>query len=58
MKAGATDYKRIRSPPRKVTFQMHEPDGQKEETAKDGNPGTEPKIPVCGACLIFTDTAN
>ena len=55
MKAGAADY-RSRSPPRKVTFQTQEPEVPKEETAKDGNQNTEPK--VCGACLILTDVVN
>ena len=53
MKAGAEDYRRSRSPTRKVTFQTQEPEVPKEETAKDGNQNTEPK--VCGACLILTD---
>ena len=56
MKAGAADYMRSRSPPRKVTFQTQEPEVPKEETAKDGNQNTEPK--VCGACLILTDVVN
>ena len=56
MKAGAADYRRSRSPPRKVTFQTQEPDVPKEETAKDGNQNTEPK--VCGASLILTDVVN
>ena len=56
MKAGATDYRRSRSPPRKVTFQTQEPEVPKEETAKDGTQNTEPK--VCGACLILTDIVN
>ena len=56
MKAGAVDYRRSRSPPRKVTFQTQEPEVLKEETAKDGNQNTEPK--VCGACLILTDVVN
>ena len=56
MKAGAVDYRRSRSPPRKVTFQTQEPEVPKEETAKDGNQNTEPK--VCGACLILTDVVN
>ena len=55
MKAGALDY-RSRSPPRRVTFQTQEPEVPKEETAKDGNQNTEPK--VCGACLILTDAVN
>ena len=55
MKAGAVDY-RSRSPTRKVTFQTQEPEVPKEETAKDGNQNTEPK--VCGACLILTDAVN
>ena len=55
MKAGAADY-RSRSPPRKVTFQTQEPEVLKEETPKDGNQSTEPK--VCGACLILTDIVN
>ena len=55
MKAGAVDY-RSRSPPRRVTFQTQEPEVPKEETAKDGNQNTEPK--VCGACLILTDVVN
>ena len=37
MKAGAVDYRRSRSPTRKVTFQTQEPEVPKEETAKDGN---------------------
>ena len=53
MKAGAVDYRRSRSPPRKATFQTQEPEVPTEETAKDGNQNTEPK--VCGACLILTD---
>ena len=56
MKAGAVDYRRSRSPPRRVTFQTQEPEVPKEETAKDGNQNTEPK--VCGACLILTDVVN
>ena len=56
MKAGAVDYRRSRSPTRKVTFQTQEPEVPKEETAKDGNQNTEPKI--CGACLILTDAVN
>ena len=56
MKAGAVDYRRSRSPTRKVTFQTQEPEVPKEETAKDGNQNTEPK--VCGACLILTDVVN
>ena len=56
MKAGAVDYRRSRSPTRKVTFQTQEPEVPKEETAKDGNQITEPK--VCGACLILTDAVN
>ena len=56
MKAGAADYRRSRSPPRKVTFQTQEPEVPKEETAKDGDQNTEPK--VCGACLILTDVVN
>ena len=56
MKAGAADYRRSRSPPRKVTFQTQELEVPKEETAKDGNQSTEPK--VCGACLILTDVLN
>ena len=57
MKAGAADYRRSRSPPRKVTFQTQEPEVQKEEeTAKDRIQNTEPK--VCGACLILTDVVN
>ena len=56
MKAGAVDYRRSRSPPRRVTFQTQEPEVPKEETAKDGNQNTEPK--VCCACLIFTDVVN
>ena len=56
MKAGAVDYRRSRSPTRKVTFQTQEPEVTKEETAKDGNQNTEPK--VCGACLILTDAVN
>ena len=56
MKAGAADYRRSRSPQRKVTFQTQEPDGRRDETAKDGNQDTEPK--VCGACLILSDVVN
>ena len=56
MKAGAVDYRRSRSPTRKVTFQTQEPEVPKEETAKDGNQNIEPK--VCGACLILTDAVN
>ena len=56
MKAGAVDYRRSRSPTRKVTFQTQEPEVPKEEIAKDGNQNTEPK--VCGACLILTDVVN
>ena len=56
MKAGAVDYRRSRSPTRKVTFQTQEPEVPKEETAKEGNQNTEPK--VCGACLILTDAVN
>ena len=56
MKAGAVDYRRSRSPTRKVTFQTQEPEVPKEETAKDGNQNTEPK--VCGACSILTDAVN
>ena len=56
MKAGAVNYRRSRSPPRKVTFQTQEPEVPKEETAKDRNQNTEPK--VCGACLILTDVVN
>ena len=56
MKAGAVDYRRSRSPTRKATFQTQEPEVPKEETAKDGNQNTEPK--VCGACLILTDAVN
>ena len=56
MKAGAVDYRRSRSPTRKVIFQTQEPEVPKEETAKDGNQNTEPK--VCGACLILTDAVN
>ena len=56
MKAGAVDYRRSRSPTRKVTFQTQEPEVPKEETVKDGNQNTEPK--VCGACLILTDAVN
>ena len=56
MKAGAVDYRRSRSPTRKVTFQTQEPEVPKEEIAKDGNQNTEPK--VCGACLILTDAVN
>ena len=56
MKAGAVDYRRSRSPPRRVTFQTQEPEVPKEETAKDGNQNTEPK--VGGACLILTDAVN
>ena len=35
MKAGVADYRRSRSPPRKVTFQTQEPEVPKEKTAKD-----------------------
>ena len=56
MKAGAVDYRRSRSPTRKVTFQTQEPEVPKEETSKGGNQYTEPK--VCGACLILTDAVN
>ena len=56
MKAGAASYRRSRSPLRKVTFQTQEPEVPKEETAKDGNQNTEPK--VCGECLILTDVVN
>ena len=56
MKAGAVDFRRSRSPPRRVTFQTQEPEVPKEETAKDGNQNTDPK--VCGACLILTDVVN
>ena len=56
IKAGAVDYRRSGLPTRKVTFQTQEPEVQKEETAKDGNQNTEPK--VCGACLILTDAVN
>ena len=56
MKAGAVDNRRSRSPTRKVTFQTQEPEVPKEETAKEGNQNTEPK--VCGACLILTDAVN
>ena len=56
MKAGAADYRKSRSPTRKVTFQTQEPEVPKEETAKDGYQNTEPK--VCGACLILTDVVN
>ena len=56
MKAGAVDYRRSRSPPRKVTFQTQEPEVPEEETAKDWNQNTEPK--VCGACIILTDVVN
>ena len=56
MKAEAVDYRRSRSPTRKVTFQTQESEVPKEETAKDGNQNTEPK--VCGACLILTDAVN
>ena len=56
MKAGAVDYRRSRSPPRSVTFQTQEPEVPMEETVKDGNQNTEPK--VCGACLILTDVVN
>ena len=56
MKAGALDYRRSRSPTGKVTFQTQEPEVPKEETAKDGNQNTEPK--VCGACFILTDAVN
>ena len=52
MKAGAVDYRRSRW----VTFQTQEPEVPKEETAKDGNQNTEPK--VCGACLILTYAVN
>ena len=56
MNAVAVDYRRSKSPTRKVTFQTQEPEVPKEETAKDGNQNTEPK--VSGACLIFTDVVN
>ena len=56
MKAGAANYRRNRSPTRKVTFQTQEPKIPKEDTAKDRNQNTEPK--VCGACLILTDVVN
>ena len=56
VKAGAVDYRRRRSPTRKVTFQTQEPKVPKEETAKDRNQNTEPK--GCGACLILTDVVN
>ena len=56
MKAGAVDYRRSRSPPRRVTFQTQEPEVPKEESTKDGNQNTEPK--VCCACLILTDVVN
>ena len=56
MKAGAVDYRRSRSPPSRVTFQTQEHEVPKEETAKDGNQNTEPK--VCGACLILTNVVN
>ena len=56
MQAGAVDYRRSRSPPKRVTFQTQEPEVPKERTAKDGNQNTEPK--VCGACLILTDVVN
>ena len=56
MEEGTVYYRRSRSPPRKVTFQTQEPEVPKEETAKDGNQSTEPK--VCGACLIHTDVVN
>ena len=56
IKTGAADYRRSSSHPRKVTFQAQEPEVPKEETAKDGNQNTEPK--VCGACLILTDVVN
>ena len=56
MKAGAADYRRSRSPQRKVIFQTQEPEVPKEETAKDRNQSTESK--VCGACLILTDVVN
>ena len=56
MKVGAVDYRRSRSPPRRVTFQTQEPEVPKEETAKDRNQNTEPK--VCGVCLILTDVVN
>ena len=56
MKAGAVDYRRSRSSPRRVTFQTQEPGVPKEVTAKDGNQNTEPK--VCCACLILTDVVN
>ena len=55
-KAGAVEYRRSRSPPRRVTFQTQEPEVPKEETAKDRNQNTEPK--VCGACLVLTDVVN
>ena len=35
MKAGAVDYRRSRSPTRKVTFQTQEPEVPKEETARE-----------------------
>ena len=44
MKAEAVDYRRSRSPPRKVTFQTQEPEVLKKETAKDQN--TEPRFVV------------
>ena len=50
------DHENSRSPPRKVTFQTQEPEVPKEETVKDGNQSTEPK--VCGVCLILTDIVN
>ena len=56
MKAEAADYRRSRTPPRKVTFQTQEPEVPKEKIAKYGNQNTEPK--VCGACLILTDVVN
>ena len=46
MKAGAVDYRRSRSLPRRVTFQTQETEVPKEETAKDGNQNTEPKVCV------------
>ena len=36
MKAGAVDYRRSRSPPRRVTFQTQEPEVPKKETTKTG----------------------
>ena len=46
MEAGAADYRRSRSPPKRVTFQTLESEVLKEETAKAGNQNTEPKFVV------------